>query len=332
MYETIYQELKREGRVTVLTVLDGSYAGAKLICCRENYISDRKVPMEFWQEWIPRLSGETRLITEGKETLFEEVFQENSRLVICGGGHVSQPVSKIAKILGFHVTVLDDRAEFACTQRFPEADEIMCGEFEALLDQVPAYPHTFYVAVTRGHEKDAQCAGKILKRPHAYLGMIGSRAKVKKTREQLLSEGISAQLADSIYSPIGIPLGGQLPEEIAVSIMAEIVKVKNEKYISCADQDVARAVLEKKKGVMVTIVKKTGSSPRGTGSKMFVDADGHSYGSIGGGNVEYAALKRASSVSGPLLEEYSLSAEESKNLGMVCGGNVQVFFEIVGEK
>lgn len=331
MYETIYQELKRAGRVTAVTVLDGPYAGAKLISCQDKNLSDGRAPMEFWKEFIPQISGETRLVKREHEMLFQEEFQENFRLVICGGGHVSQPVSKIAKILGFHVTVLDDRAEFANAGRFPEADEILCGEFEELLDKIPAYPHTFYVAVTRGHEKDTQCAGKILKRPHAYLGMIGSRAKVKKTREQLLKQGISPQMADSIYSPIGIPLGGQLPEEIAVSIMAEIVKVRNEKYISCADQEVAKAVLSRKKGVMVTIVKKTGSSPRGTGSKMFIDSDGQSYGSIGGGNVEYEALKRASTVTGPLLEEYSLSAEDSKNLGMVCGGRVQVFFEPVGK-
>ena len=192
-------------------------------------------------------------------------------------------------MLGFHVTVMDDREEFVTEKRFPMADERIFGEFDTLADRIPPYENAYYVVVTRGHLGDSACARAILKRPFAYFGMIGSRTKVRITREKLLKEGFTEEQLDQIHAPIGLPIGGQMPAEIAVSIMAEIVQEKNRHFRTYCDEEVEAAVRRRTPGTMVTIIEKKGSSPRGTGSKMFVFRDGSMAGSIGGGKVEFEA-------------------------------------------
>ena len=161
--------------------------------------------------------------------------------------------------------------------------------------------------------------------------MIGSKNKVRITRENLLKEGYTLEQLDEVHAPIGIPLGGQLPEEIAVSIMAEIIKVKNQHYSAYCDEKVETAVLEGRHGVMVTIAEKSGSSPRGVGSKMFVEPSGHITGSIGGGKVEYEAINHCKEVKEKEKEvkHYALTADGQDSLGMICGGQVTVVFERV---
>ena len=183
--------------------------------------------------------------------------------------------------------------------------------------------------MTRGHLGDSTCARQILKRPYSYLGMIGSKNKVKLTRDKLLKEGYTENQLNTVHAPIGIPLGGQMPAEIAVSIAAEIVREKNKYKISYVDETVEQAVREKKQGVMMTIISKSGSSPRGTGSKMFLDQEGRSYGSVGGGNVEFQALKHAPEAASTEVVRYNLSNQGGANLGMICGGQVEILFECV---
>ncbi len=202
--------------------------------------------------------------------------------MIFGGGHVSQPTAHLGKMLGFHVTIMDDREDFVTKERFPEADQLVYGDFKELDKYITPYENAYYVILTRGHIGDADCLRRLLHRPYEYLGMIGSKNKVRITRENLLKEGYTKKQLDEVHAPIGIPLGGQLPEEIAVSIMAEIIKVKNQHYSAYCDEKVETAVLEGRHGVMVTIAEKSGSSPRGVGSKMFVEPSGHITGSIGG--------------------------------------------------
>ena len=144
-----------------------------------------------------------------------------------------------------------------------------------------------------------------------------------------LSETEAKEQLDEVHAPIGIPLGGQLPEEIAVSIMAEIIKVKNQHYSAYCDEKVETAVLEGRHGVMVTIAEKSGSSPRGVGSKMFVEPSGHITGSIGGGKVEYEAINHCKEVKEKEVKHYALTADGQDSLGMICGGQVTVVFERV---
>ena len=224
---------------------------------------------------------------------------------------------------------MDDREEFATRERFPEADCLITGSFEELSERIPEYENAYYVIVTRGHLGDSTCARQILKRPYSYLGMIGSKNKVKLTRDKLLKEGYTENQLNTVHAPIGIPLGGQMPAEIAVSIAAEIVREKNKYKISYVDETVEQAVREKKQGVMMTIISKSGSSPRGTGSKMFLDQEGRSYGSVGGGNVEFQALKHAPEAASTEVVRYNLSNQGGANLGMICGGQVEILFECV---
>lgn len=274
--------------------------------------------------------AESKEETQPENTdIFVEIYVRNPRLIILGGGHVSVFVAKIGKILGFHITVMDDREEFVTKERFPDADERIIGSFNELDEKIPPYENAYYVVVTRGHLGDTECARRILRRPYQYFGMIGSKNKVRITRENLLKEGFTENQINTIHAPIGLPLGGQLPEEIAVSILAEIIQVKNERSVTYADENVEAAVMENKKGTMLTIIRQHGSSPRGTGSKMFVDTENRIYGSIGGGNVEYQALKHAREVTHPKTKYYRLTNEGSANLGMICGGEVEVLFELV---
>ena len=332
MYKEIYQILEETGKVKTAMVLNGNHKGEKCLIKEEHCTAfDGGQAQEFWKEYEEQLVScqDTKVIRIDETDFFVEIYVKNPQLIILGGGPVSQPVAKIGKMLGFHVTVMDDREEFVTKERFPDADRLIQGTYEEIPEKIPVYENAYYVIVTRGHLGDSASARQILKRPYVYLGMIGSRNKVKLTREKLLREGFTEDQLDTIHAPIGLPIGGHMPAEIAVSITAEIVQEKNKYNVSYIDEAVEKAVWEKEKGVMITIISKRGSSPRGTGSKMFLDREGRSHGSIGGGNVEFQALKYAPKAQHGEIKSYNLSNQGGANLGMICGGEVEVLYEIL---
>lgn len=332
MYKEIYQILEETGKVKTAMVLNGNHKGEKCLIKEEHCTAfDGGQAQEFWKEYEEQLVScqDTKVIRIDETDFFVEIYVKNPQLIILGGGHVSQPVAKIGKMLGFHVTVMDDREEFVTKERFPDADRLIQGTYEEIPEKIPVYENAYYVIVTRGHLGDSASARQILKRPYVYLGMIGSRNKVKLTREKLLREGFTEDQLNTIHAPIGLPIGGHMPAEIAVSITAEIVQEKNKYNVSYIDEAVEKAVWEKEKGVMITIISKRGSSPRGTGSKMFLDREGRSHGSIGGGNVEFQALKYAPKAQHGEIKSYNLSNQGGANLGMICGGEVEVLYEVL---
>lgn len=332
MYKEIYQILEETGKVKTAMVLNGNHKGEKCLIKEEHCTAfDGGQAQGFWKEYEEQLVScqDTKVIRIDETDFFVEIYVKNPQLIILGGGHVSQPVAKIGKMLGFHVTVMDDREEFVTKERFPDADRLIQGTYEEIPEKIPVYENAYYVIVTRGHLGDSASARQILKRPYVYLGMIGSRNKVKLTREKLLREGFTEDQLNTIHAPIGLPIGGHMPAEIAVSITAEIVQEKNKYNVSYIDEAVEKAVWEKEKGVMITIISKRGSSPRGTGSKMFLDREGRSHGSIGGGNVEFQALKYAPKAQHGEIKSYNLSNQGGANLGMICGGEVEVLYEIL---
>lgn len=341
MYNKIYEILEEKGRIKTAIILDGPDMGKKCIVRQpgnpdaaaqeKSLIPEQEEDREIWEKYLPLLNDarETKVITADGIRIFVEDYRKNPRLAIFGGGHVSQPTAHLGKMLGFHVTIMDDREDFVTKERFPEADELVYGDFKDLDQYIVPYENAYYVILTRGHLGDADCLRRLLKRPYEYLGMIGSKNKVRVTRENLLKEGYSLEELDQVHAPIGIPLGGQLPEEIAVSIMAEIVKVKNQHYSAYCDEKVEAAVQEGRHGVMVTIAEKSGSSPRGVGSKMFVEPSGHIEGSIGGGKVEFEAINHCPEVKDKEVKHYALTADGKDSLGMICGGQVTVVFERV---
>ena len=327
MYKEIYQILEETGKVKTAMVLNGNHKGEKCLIKEEHCTAfDGGQAQEFWKEYEEQLVScqDTKVIRIDETDFFVEIYVKNPQLIILGGGHVSQPVAKIGKMLGFH-----DREEFVTKERFPDADRLLQGTYEEIPEKIPVYENAYYVIVTRGHLGDSASARQILKRPYVYLGMIGSRNKVKLTREKLLREGFTEDQLNTIHAPIGLPIGGHMPAEIAVSITAEIVQEKNKYNVSYIDEAVEKAVWEKEKGVMITIISKRGSSPRGTGSKMFLDREGRSHGSIGGGNVEFQALKYAPKAQHGEIKSYNLSNQGGANLGMICGGEVEVLYEIL---
>ncbi|MFZ5642170.1 MAG: XdhC family protein [Bacillota bacterium] len=146
-------------------------------------------------------------------------------VLILGGGHIAVPLSRMADMLGYRFTVVDDRPLFANRERYPKRGEIICKDFETALKDLHIGPETFAVIITRGHKYDFDCLRELISRPAGYIGMIGSSRKVKAVMSELEEEGIEKGLLEKVYSPIGLDIGAQTPEEIALSIMSEIVAV-----------------------------------------------------------------------------------------------------------
>jgi xanthine dehydrogenase accessory factor len=143
-----------------------------------------------------------------------------------GGGHISLWLAKLVAMTGFRLVVVDDRPEYANPERFPEADEVWVRDFTRVLDAIHLGPEAYVVIVTRGHIFDKEVLGQALKQQPAYLGMIGSKRKRAVIYKALKDEGVSPDLLAKVRSPIGMDIGAQTPEEIAVSIIAELIAVR----------------------------------------------------------------------------------------------------------
>lgn len=173
----------------------------------------------------PETAGGMGLLCGGEVDVFIDVFKSSSVLIIIGAGHVALPLYKIAKIVGFEVIVLDDREEFANPERFPEADRVVAGNLEVSLEGLSVTPSTCIVIVTRGHQYDELALRKVIGSDAGYVGMIGSRKKVAAVLDRLRQDGFPEGLINRVHAPIGLSIGAETPEEIAVSIMAEIIQV-----------------------------------------------------------------------------------------------------------
>jgi len=168
-------------------------------------------------------------ICGGEMKVFVDVLQSKEEVLIFGAGHIAVCVFKLAKMVGFKVTVVDSRKEFANQDRFPEADEIIAEDTEKALRHLDITPSTYIIVVTRGHLKDEEVLASVVRSNAAYIGMIGSRKKNTTVFQHLEEQGISAQELKKVHAPIGMDIGAQTPEEIAVSIMAEIIQVRRGK-------------------------------------------------------------------------------------------------------
>ena len=162
----------------------------------------------------------------GEIDLYFEVLAPPPRLIVVGGGHIAVPLVRIADVAGYEVTVLDDRAEYADPQRFPEARHVVHGPYHETLSRQRIDSNAYVVLVTRGHVHDTACLELIKDSPAAYIGMIGSKTRVKTVLDHVFGPNPTAEAAPRLYAPIGLDLGGVTPEEIAVAIVAELVKVR----------------------------------------------------------------------------------------------------------
>ena len=163
-------------------------------------------------------------IEDGVRVFFDVLSPEN-RLLVCGAGHIAVPLARFAREVGFKVSVLDDRADFASPARFPDCD-VITEEFSIVLPDFSMNSSTYVVVITRGHEHDAECLLEILKKDTAYIGLIGSRRRVRFVLEMLEKKGIPKNRLQEVFTPIGTPIGAESPDEIALSIAAELVCVR----------------------------------------------------------------------------------------------------------
>jgi len=155
-----------------------------------------------------------------------EPLAAKSLLFMFGAGHVSMQIVPLAARVGFHVVVIDDREAFADPRRFREAAEVRCIPFEGVMERLAVDRASFVVIVTRGHMGDKTVLAQALKTEARYIGMIGSRQKRGFIYQALSTEGFTQEVLDRVHSPIGIEIGAETPEEIAVSIVAELIQVR----------------------------------------------------------------------------------------------------------
>jgi len=167
------------------------------------------------------LSSEERRM----EILLEPIFSEPT-VYLFGGGHVSEQVAPLAKKVHFKVVVIDDREMFANRERFPEADAVIVSEFERCFEQLNIDDSSYIVIVTRGHLYDGFVLEQAIKSKARYVGMIGSKKKIWTLYQNLMEKGITKETLDHVHAPIGIDINSETPEEIAVSIVAELIKVR----------------------------------------------------------------------------------------------------------
>lgn len=284
--------------------------------------------------------------SENEALLIEPYFPE-PKLIVLGGGHIAKPLAEFGAKAGFSVTVIDDRPSFANKERFPTAERVICESFEKCFDSVNLNESCFVVIVTRGHRHDMDCLRQVLRHDTAYTGMIGSRRRVKSVLEQMVSEGFSKEKVDEVNAPIGLEIGAITPEEIAFSIISQVIsyrrlvnkKVGDNKALKCNWPDFDKDVLmelcksdDTPKSV-ITIVSTKGSVPRKEGAKMIVWPFGKILGSIGGGCSEGAVINTARDVirnGGYKIQSIDMTGYVAEDEGMVCGGIMDVVIEYFG--
>jgi len=168
----------------------------------------------------------TGLICGGEITIFIDVIEPKPRLIIIGSGHIGYPLAKLADILGFEIVIVDDNRELATKERFPMAKEILVGDFTKILDKIEVQPHDYVVIVYGEPEHDYLALKKMLEKGVHYIGLLGSKVKVGKFKERLKNEGVSDDVFRNIYAPVGLDIGAQTPEEIGISVLAQIIKIR----------------------------------------------------------------------------------------------------------
>ena len=157
-----------------------------------------------------------------------EPIQTDPTLYIFGAGHLAQALSPLGKMADFRVVVIDDRPMFANSERFPEADQVLVEPFEMVFENLQINPQSYVVIVTRGHLYDGEVLEQAIQTDAGYIGMIGSKRKIAVLYKDLMQKGIKKQLLDRVHAPIGLHIHSETPAEIAISIMAELIKVRAE--------------------------------------------------------------------------------------------------------
>ena len=166
------------------------------------------------------------LICGGTVEVFVEPILPDPSLLLMGGGHLAQAIAEAAQRVSFKVSVVDDRASFANRERFPGVEETIVASFEESLDSIDVTENTFILIVTRGHGYDQVVLEKAIQSPARYVGLVGSRRKIRIILKNLLDKGIPPKTFSNLYAPIGLEIGSETPQEIAVSVIAELISLR----------------------------------------------------------------------------------------------------------
>jgi len=250
IYNDIQSALNRGEQVAVVTVVKttGSSprpAGTKMLVHADGQVSgtlggvllDSRAAQEglaTLKDGIPRASlyhidadtGETAGSCGGTMEVFVEVVRPEQRLFLVGGGYVAQALARFAAHLDFRLLVIDDRRDLVNPQTFPEGTQLHFGDIPHLLGELQPDASTWIVVVTRGHNLDKEALRVALQSPAPYVGMIGSPGKVRRIFRELLEEGIPRERLEQAHAPIGLDLGAETPDEIALSIAAEMLLLR----------------------------------------------------------------------------------------------------------
>lgn len=362
LYKSIAQRAP-EGCHLLATVIDGMYAGEKLFlsdgkivwqcsrgagsaqqetdsrdtdCADRRKTDDNSMFLPRFMDEIGKIQHTCMMELEGARVFCERIGNVPT-MVVCGAGHVSVPVIQIGKNVGFRVLVLEDRPKFADDARRAGADVVYCDTFEQGMENIPGSADTYFVIVTRGHRYDACCLRAAIGKPNAYIGMMGSRKRVALLKSRLMEEGMKEEQLAKLHAPIGLTIGAETPEEIAVSIIAELIQTKNShRRTTGYDETVMRYLTGEmdvqQEKVLATIVSRQGSAPREIGTKMLITEEGRTVGTIGGGCMESEVIRQALSLMRGQTQclrmiKADMTGAEAHESGMVCGGVIEVLLE-----
>ncbi len=249
IYKELANLMQKGGRAVLATVIssEGSAprnAGAKMLIKEDGSaigtVGGGKLEQQVRQRAAEVMkSGETEIvhfdlsgkdingmICGGQAEIFLEPILSPETLFLCGAGHISLATAVIGKMLGFRIVVIDPRPEYNNKERFPDADSLVVESYESAFKKLSITGDDYIIIYTPQHSRDEQCLQLACGTKARYIGMIGSKKKVKEIKEHLLKKGITKKKLDSVYAPIGLEIEAETPEEIAISILAEIIKVR----------------------------------------------------------------------------------------------------------
>ena len=270
-------------------------------------------------------------------------FLAPKRLIILGCGYVAQSLSHFASQLEFEVCAADDRPSFANPYVMPDAKCVLCDSFPAAIEKLKLTDQDFIAIVTRGHKHDADCIRTIFSSGivPAYMGLIGSKRRVAGLFDNLCGEGIDRSFLDLIHTPIGLSIGAVTTDEIAISILAELIQCrsalsdgKKSGILEQTNMDPVflNALSTDEPKAIAVVVDRRGSTPVKTGAIMAVNELGQSFGTIGGGCGEHEVLRKALEVLKDKKDAF-LSVDMTNDFageeGMVCGGTMDVIIKYV---
>ncbi len=222
----------RKDHAKMLVYDDGSFIGSVGGGCTEaevwqaaKRVIEGSQPAYLKYELTEEDAENEGLVCGGTVEIFVEPILSEPKVILMGAGHVAQAIAKVADLVGFQVAVADDRESFASRERFPQSQEIVLAPFEECLQQIAVTENSFLLVVTRGHRHDQIALEQAIQTRARYVGLIGSRRKIQLIVENLLRKGYGAETFDRLYAPIGLEIGSETPEEIAVSVMGELIAI-----------------------------------------------------------------------------------------------------------